>query len=780
MLDAKTRWKVRPLDTRAKALAGALRVSERTAHLLCRRGMEHVEDAHVFLHTDESILHDPFALAGMEDAVSRIKRAVNDDEKIVVFGDYDVDGVSSTALMCETLEKMGASYDWYVPNRFTEGYGPNSAAFQKLQDEGCTLVITVDTGIAAAETINAAQKNGLDVIVTDHHEAPPELPDALAIINPKQMDCPYPFKELAGVGVVSKLAHALLDVFPEDGLDLIALGTISDLVELVDENRFFAKAGLPKLDKLNRSGLQALKEISGIKGPPFSEETVGFGFGPRLNAAGRMDSAAPAVQLLLTSDPGEAQSLAEVIDGYNRERQQTVEKITEEALAQLQAKGEDLPAIVVAGKGWNSGVTGIVASRLVEKYYRPTIVIALDDEGSGKGSARSIEGFDLYQSLSKHVHLFSRFGGHRMAAGLSIDEDKIPDLRATLEKEVNGTLPPESFVPTTDIELTLSVEEVTTELIREIEELAPFGVGNPKPLVQIENIPIQQKRKIGSMQNHLKMSVGDAGPLDCVGFRLGHLHDRIQNDANIHLAGELSVNEWKGNEKPQIILRDVAVKERQVFDVRGGKDLQSLTSISDGLTIIIFQKDHAKDAREQGFSSTNFLFPDEESLTVPTDILFLDLPEHLSDLTRFLNENESFIRSIYTGFMEKGQAFFTAKPTREAFKWLYVYVKKYAPLHLREHEPVIAKYQGWSTDTIHFMLQVFTELEFVTLSGGKLVVNEHPLKQDLQASSTYRSYEEKREIEETLKYSTYQALKAFLFACMPDEKKQTEVLTDGL
>ncbi|AXF57756.1 single-stranded-DNA-specific exonuclease RecJ [Salicibibacter kimchii] len=782
MLDAKTRWNVRALDKRAKTLADSLRVSELTAHLLCNRGMGQVEDARVFLHTDESVLHDPFSLAGMEDAVDRIQRAAEGNEKIVVFGDYDVDGVSSTALMCETLEKMGARYDWYVPNRFTEGYGPNSAAFQNIQEDGCTLVITVDTGIAAIESINAAQENGMDVIVTDHHEAPPELPDAYAIINPKQPECPYPFKELAGVGVVSKLAHALLEAFPEDGLDLIALGTISDLVPLVEENRFFAKFGLRELDHLNRPGVQALKEISDIKGPPFSEETVGFGFGPRLNAAGRMDSAAPAVQLLLADDPEHARSLAGVIDGYNRERQQTVTKITEEALDQLQPKAEKLPAIVVTGKGWNPGVTGIVASRLVEKYYRPTIVIALDDEGSGKGSARSIEGFDLYQSLSKHRELFQRFGGHRMAAGLSIDEDKIPNLRATLGEEVKRTLPAESFVPSTDIELTLSVEEVTTELIREIEELAPFGIENPKPLVQIANVPIQQKRKIGSLQNHLKMSVGDPNALDCVGFRLGYLHDRIQNDANIHLVGELSVNEWKGQEKPQVILSDVAVKERQVFDVRGRKDLQSFiyeAYTSEPLTVVIFQQEHERDALDKGFASNDFLFPDEDRLTVPTNILFLDLPKHLSDLTRFLNENEPFIRSIYTGFMEKDQAFFTVKPTREAFKWLYVYLKKYAPLHIKEHEPVITRYQGWSTDAIHFMIQVFMELEFVMISDGNLIVNEKPLKQDLHASPTYQSFEEKREIEETLKYSTYEALKAFLFACMSDEKKQ-EVLTDGL
>ncbi|QDI92827.1 hypothetical protein EPH95_18005 [Salicibibacter halophilus] len=277
MLDAKTRWHIRPLDQRAKALADAFRVSELTAQLLCNRGFEEVEDARVFLHTDESILHDPFSLAGMEESVRRIQRAVAGNEKIVVFGDYDVDGVSSTVLMCETLEKLGARYDWYVPNRFTEGYGPNSAAFQKIQEDGCTLVITVDTGIAAIESINAAQNNGLDVIVTDHHEPPPVLPGACAIINPKQADCPYPFKELAGVGIVGKLAHALLEELPEDGLDLIALGTISDLVPLVDENRFFAKSGLRELNQLNRPGVEALKEISGIKGPLFRKRRWALG-----------------------------------------------------------------------------------------------------------------------------------------------------------------------------------------------------------------------------------------------------------------------------------------------------------------------------------------------------------------------------------------------------------------------------------------------------------------------------------------------------------------------
>ncbi|SDI85431.1 single-stranded-DNA-specific exonuclease RecJ [Natribacillus halophilus] len=780
MLDAKTRWHVHERDEDASALAAALQVTERTAHLLCRRGLRQEDEARAFLHTNPAVMHDPFLLAGMEAAVNRMSRAISENEKIVVFGDYDVDGVSSTALMCETLAKLGADYDYYIPNRFTEGYGLNSMALQRLHEDGARLVITVDTGISSQSPVDDGNEMGLDVIVTDHHEAPPELPAANAIINPKRQDCPYPFKELAGVGVVSKLAHALLGEFPLDGLDLLALGTISDLVPLVDENRFFAQSGLQTLGHLERPGLQALKELSGISGPPFSAETVGFGFGPRLNAAGRMDAAGPAVQLLLTADMEKAQALAETIDGYNRERQQTVDNMTKEALVHLEGAGDHW-AIVVAGRGWNSGVTGIVASRLVEKYYRPTIVIALDEEGNGKGSARSIEGLDLYDALSRHRQLFQKFGGHRMAAGLSIHEDDISALRDALNEEAQKSLSPEDLVPTTNIELELDVDDINVDLLREIEQLAPFGVGNPKPLVTIANVPIQQKRKIGSDKNHVKMAVGEPQrTLDCIGFRFGYLDDEINGDANIHLVGTLDINEWKGQEKPQLVVKDVAVKERQLFDVRGRERLPSLVSGDRPMAVVIFQPEHEKEAIAQGFSSSDVVWAGEESLTTATDIFFFDLPNHLADLEHFLTSNERFIRSIYTGFMEKSSTFFMTKPTREAFKWFYIYLKKYAPLHLHDHEPTITRYQGWSRDTIQFMVQVFTELEFVSVRDGQLTVNDKPLKQDLNASPTFYNYEEKQDIEQTLKFSNYQALKQFLFACMPLEKKRVEVLTDGL
>ncbi|MBB6449501.1 single-stranded-DNA-specific exonuclease [Geomicrobium halophilum] len=780
MLDAKTRWNVQQTDQQAAGLAKALEVSERTAHLLCRRGNANLEDARTFLYPDKTIMHDPFLLADVGQAEERITRAISGKEKIAVFGDYDVDGVSSTALMCETLDKLGAIYTWYVPNRFTEGYGPNNAAFQRLYDEGCTLVITVDTGIAAHEPIHYAKEIGLDVIITDHHEVPPELPDAYAILNPKRKDCMYPFKELAGVGVVGKLAHALIGEFPEEGLDLMALGTISDLVPLRDENRYFAKAGLHRLGFLDRPGLQALKDLCGINDPPFSAGDVGFGFGPRLNAAGRMDSADAAVQLLLSVDIEEARTLANSIDGYNRERQETVVQMSEEALAQLQTDGAEEPwAIVVAKKGWNSGVTGIVASRLVEKFYRPAIVISVDDDGNAKGSARSISGFDLYAALSRHRSLFQHFGGHQMAAGLSIKESDIPKLQAVFAEEVQKTVAAEDFVPKTDIELEVNVEDVTLDLIREIGQLEPFGVGNPKPFVVISGTPIRQKRKIGSKKDHLKLLVGeDDTKLECIGFRYGHMSDYVHDEANIHLVGELEINEWKGYEKPQLVIKDAAVTERQLFDVRGWKDFYTLTERS--LQVVVFQDKHKKDALTAGFSESDLLFALEGQLTAPTDVFLFDLPVHLSQLEQFLRENEAYIRSVYTGFMEKNSAFFTTKPTREAFKWLYAYIRKYSPLHIHDHKPVISRYQGWSSETIDFMLQVFIELEFVTMQEGKISLNNKPLKQDLQASPTFSNYEEKREIEQTLMLSTYQELKSYLFACMSPEKNRAKVMAHGL
>ena len=423
MLQSKTRWLLKKADeTIINTLMNELNQPRIVAALLVNRGIKTVDAARSFLYAEEQDFYDPFLLTGMEEAVKRIVKAVKNEEKITIYGDYDADGVSSTTVLKLALNQLGAEQvDWYIPNRFTEGYGPNKDAFRKIKEMGTSLLITVDCGISAIEEAQLAKELGMDYIITDHHEPGPILPEALAILHPKKPGETYPFSELAGAGVAMKLAHALLGELPDELIGIAAIGTIADLVPLHDENRLIALRGLRALKKTKRPGLLALYKKAGITMDSFNEDSIGFGIAPRINAVGRLEDADPAVELLLTNDREEAERIAEEIDFLNKERQSIVKEITNEAIAQVEScfPPEDFPVLVIAKEGWNPGVVGIVASKLVEKYYRPTIILSIDREkGMAKGSARSIPGFDLFQNLSLNRELLPHFGGHPMAAGM--------------------------------------------------------------------------------------------------------------------------------------------------------------------------------------------------------------------------------------------------------------------------------------------------------------------------------------------------------------------------
>lgn len=422
MLQSKTRWQlVEAEESQVRELAGKLEIHPLTARLLINRGVSDPEQARRFLQVDLSGIYSPFLMDGIQEAVDRIRAALDQREKILIYGDYDVDGVSSTTLLMKMFQGLEADVDYYIPNRFTEGYGLNENALRRAKEAGVQLMISVDTGISAVKEAKIARQLGLDLIITDHHEPPAVLPEGVAVINPKKPGCSYPCKLLAGVGVAFKLAHALLGRVPEEVLDLAALGTIADLVPLMDENRVIAALGLKEINRRRNIGLSALMDVAGIQGEVTAGH-VGFSLGPRINAGGRLDTAGTAVELLLTEDPKQARVLAEELDGMNRERQKLVEEIAGEACAAVESAPEKHRRfIVVAAPGWNVGVIGIVASRLVEKYYRPTIVLGIDEEtGMAKGSARSIAGLDLYQALTTCTDLLSQFGGHEMAAGMSL------------------------------------------------------------------------------------------------------------------------------------------------------------------------------------------------------------------------------------------------------------------------------------------------------------------------------------------------------------------------
>ncbi|MEC1198636.1 single-stranded-DNA-specific exonuclease RecJ, partial [Bacillus paralicheniformis] len=543
MLASKMRWDVQTPDKeKVEQLAGSLGITPLAASLLVMRGYDTADKAASFLNGKDAVFHDPYLLKDMEKAVQRIKQAISDQEKIMIYGDYDADGVTSTTVLLQMLKKCSAQADFYIPDRFKEGYGPNEAAFRGIKESGYSLIITVDTGIAAVHEAEVAKELGVDLIITDHHEPGPVLPDAYAIIHPKQPGCGYPFKELAGVGVAFKLAHALNGELPEDLLDLCAIGTIADLVPLHDENRQIAKRGMEQFRKTKRPGLKALTKIAGAEIHSADEETIGFQIAPRLNAVGRIEQADPAVYLLNTEDETEAEELAEDINALNKERQKIVNQMTEEAVQMIEEEGLDQPVIVAARPGWNPGVVGIVASKLVERYYRPAIVLGIDEEkGIAKGSARSIKGFDLFQNLSECRDILPHFGGHPMAAGMTLNLEDVSALRERINRQAEAVLTEEDFIPVQDVDLCCRLEDITVDSIAEMNMLAPFGTGNPKPFVLVSDVKIDDSRKIGANKNHLKLVLADGeNKLDCIGFYKGAIEDGIVPGAKISIVGELS------------------------------------------------------------------------------------------------------------------------------------------------------------------------------------------------------------------------------------------------
>ncbi|MCT8139544.1 single-stranded-DNA-specific exonuclease RecJ [Anaerobacillus sp. CMMVII] len=780
MLRSKKRWKVEGGGhSLEQQFVTELKISPLVANLLLNRGITSVEEARKFLYIEKTEFHDPFLMKGMRQATERIMQAIENKEKILIFGDYDADGVSSTAVMILTLKRLEADFNFYIPNRFTEGYGPNEPALRRAKAEGYSLVITVDTGISAVHEANVAMEIGLDFIVTDHHEPPPVLPNALTIVNPKQEDCLYPFKGLAGVGVAFKLAHALLGQAPEDLLDIAVIGTIADLVPLVDENRLIAKKGIRALEKSNRPGLQALKKITGMIDKELNADHVGFGIGPRINAAGRLDSATPAVELLVCEDRLLAEEMAIEIDELNKTRQGIVNEIANEAIEMVEEHYKTLDehkVLIVAKEGWNAGVIGIVASRLVEKYYRPTIVMTIDKEkGLAKGSARSIEGFDMFKNLSESRDILPHFGGHPMAAGLTMKVADVEELRSRLNVLASEILTESDYVPITNVDIEVSLSDITIPIIEEMSLLAPFGVSNPTPRVMVDRVNLSQMKRIGSEENHLKMLLEENGnTIDCVGFNLGHLYEEISLAAQVSAVGTLSINEWNGNCKPQIMLDDLAVNEWQLFDCRGSGGFKRHRHLPTEKVVCIYFDETTIETLniEEKYQFVHIPYDVETpNLDLTGKYVFiLDLPFEKAQIENVFARNQKPDR-IYPIFHHNENHFFTTIPSREHFKWFYGFLTKQQTFDLKKHGSQLAKHKGWSTDTIDFMVKVFFDLEFVTINNGLISLSTNIEKKDLNHSKTYKRKQEQAKLENDLYYSSYNELKEWFEKIFSIRKK---------
>jgi len=567
------KWEICPGNGLEEELSiKELKISPLMARVLFNRGVSTADQARRFLSPTLSDLLNPLIMKDMEKAVGRISRAIRNRDKITVFGDYDVDGATATALLLLFLQRAGAQVDFHLPHRLQEGYGLNIESVKKIHAQGTKLMVTVDCGITNTEEIYWAMENGLEVIVTDHHEVPEILPPALAILNPKQKDCPYPFKNLAGVGVAFNLIIALRSALRQEGffpsgqlpnlkeyLDLVALGTVSDVVPLIGINRILTKFGLSQLTHSTRAGILALKEIAGIGGMAVDTIGINFRLAPRINAAGRLGDAGETVRLLVSQEPEEAREIAAHLNDLNSQRQRMEEKTLADARRMIEslAEGPAKKSLVLSSSDWHQGVIGIVASRITEEYHRPTILIALKGN-LGKGSGRSFDRFPLYQGLKACQTWMEKFGGHEQAAGLVIREECIPGFSEAFEEVVSRKLREEDFIPRLSLDALARLDQMDDSFLAEMESLAPFGAGNPEPVLGLEDLTVLESRLVG--KGHLRLRIKEGRSVrEAIGFGMGSWHPLSQR--RMKMAFSPQVGTYQGRRTLQLKIVDLQPTE---------------------------------------------------------------------------------------------------------------------------------------------------------------------------------------------------------------------------
>jgi single-stranded-DNA-specific exonuclease len=562
-------WRLRRCDEgKARELAEAASLHPVVARVLVLRGIETPEAAQAFLDSSLHGLHDGWLLPDMRIAAERLCRAVKDKEPILIYGDYDVDGLSGTALLTDFLSRLDANVSTYIPHRMDEGYGLNVPAVEEAAAAGIKLLVTVDCGTRAVDAVARGNRMGVEFIITDHHEPGETLPPAVALVNPKRHDSAYPSRDLAGVGVAFKLAEAVVDLmglpktsFYRGYLDLVALGTVADVVPVTGENRVLTRHGLECLRHTRKTGLRSLIRASGYEGKPLTPISVGFGLGPRLNASGRMDSAERALRLLMSSDRAEADALAEQLNDANRERRAEEARILEQALAMVD-EAVDLAeerVLVLSAPAWHPGVVGIVASRVKECYARPAFILCEEEEnGVARGSCRSIEGFDIAAALDAVKHLLTQHGGHAMAAGVTLPLPLLDRFRDEINAYAARTMDPELLVPIAWLDQELQPDEVDLDLCNAVGQLAPFGTGNAEPVFGCRNVKIEHIRRIGD-GSHLRLRVsGQTSRLvECVAFGMGDLAESLKLGNRVDISFTVEANEWQGTVSPQLRIREI-------------------------------------------------------------------------------------------------------------------------------------------------------------------------------------------------------------------------------
>ena len=555
------KWQLNEVnDELADKIANEFNISKIVASIIANKGLKDNNEIEVFLHPRRGDFHDPFLMPDMDKAVARIIQAIDNKEKVAIYGDYDVDGITSSTVLHRFLEERGLHTDIYIPNRLNEGYGLNKKEIEAIAETKHTLIITVDCGITGYDEIEYAKTFGIDTVVTDHHEPPEKLPDAIAVVDCKRKDNKYPFNGLAGVGVAFKLTQALAIKLnlPEESylkyLDIVCVGTISDIVPLVDENRTISKLGLRLVKQTRNIGLKVLLESIGYK--KIDSNTISFGIAPRINACGRMGHEKEALKLFLTNNIEEAKQITQKLNEYNLQRQEIEKRIFDEAQELMQNPEEQkLPCIVLRKENWHHGVIGIVSSKITDMYFKPSILMCIEDK-EAKGSGRSIPGFDIHEALENCKENIKQFGGHSMAIGITIDNDKFVDFKKQIEEYAESKQISE-IVPVLNIDEKVQLKNINLSDIKDLELLEPFGEANKPPIFQINNLKIESIRTL-TQGKHLKLDVKEENTrFSAIGFNLGNLANDYKIGDKVNIAGFLEINSFNGMDSIQINIKDI-------------------------------------------------------------------------------------------------------------------------------------------------------------------------------------------------------------------------------
>ena len=715
-------------------------ISENIAKILNARNITDMTSVKKYFSDEYEEGYDPFLMHDMQKAVDRINEAIENEERILVYGDYDADGITSTVLLVETLISMGANVSSYIPNRFEEGYGPNKEAFTKIIDSGITLIITVDNGIAGVEEVDLANELGCDVIVTDHHKIQDTIPNAYAIIHPEHPEGDYPFKKLAGVGVAFKLAHALLEIFPDFLLDLVAIGTIADMVSITDENRIFVKQGLELINEDPRIGLKMLLELSGID-TKIDEQTVGFYIAPKLNSIGRMDSAKLGLTFLMAEEPVTARALAEQIEQYNIQRKQITEDIVKDVINKIENSEKKQKNVIMVSGEYHEGVLGIVASNIVEKYQKPVFIMN-EKEGVLKGSARSIFDFNIYEAMNKISDLFLAFGGHTLAAGFSFEKSNFEKIEEFLDNEFEEFKQNNDLKANKNIDIVTSLEDISYQFLNSLDALKPYGMDFEKPTVLIENAMVLNKAYFGSEKQYLRLTIADeVGNLDCITFKDSVTFDKVEKNDIIDLLCNIDKNNFNGRTKLQAHIIDIHIKEF-LFE-----DLRFINYDIANIDINCLKLSKHRDDKDNNF----YQYKDLDSLIDREFeyIYLLDIPTSKEYLYKIINLKPKKVFLICEEKQVLSDVYLIDK-NRLIKLFNLILSTNNKQINVAQQLDKLLVVLKTNVDSLKIMIQIFKELELINFINNTIILNPDYKTVDLKKSSSFIRMENIFEVENLL------------------------------